>query len=111
MPSGTCEVTGKFYASLDEHHVVPQEVGGVNGPKVKLGPDVHQIIHRSVTNKQTRELFLSSLSSHQRMKAEYLIQAIIASKTMLPKVKKNEIKLEVDDKTYQQYLDWKATKK
>jgi len=111
MASGNCEVTNKFYASLDEHHVIPQEVGGVNGPKVRLGPDVHQIIHRSVTSIQTRELFLSSLSPLQRMKAEYLIQAIIASKTMLPRTKKNEIKIEVDDKTFQAYQDWKARKK
>jgi len=111
MPSGNCQVTNKFYASLDEHHIVPREVGGENGPKIMLGPDIHQIIHRSVTSKTTRELFLSSLSSVQRMKAEYLIQAIIAAKTVRKRTSKNEIKIQVDDKTFQAYKDWKDRKK
>lgn len=108
---GYCEVSGRFYASLDDHHIIPQEFGGTNGPKVMLGPDVHQIIHRSVTVKATRELFLSSLTNTQRMKAEYLINAIIAAKTVRKKTSKNEIKIKVDDKTFQAYQDWKKRQK
>jgi len=111
MASGNCELTGRFYASLDSHHIVPKEYGGEKGPTIMLGPDVHQIIHRSVSNIATREQFLSSLPSNHREKAEYLIAALNAAKSVLKKKPKNEIKITVDEKTYQRYLDSKKSSK
>lgn len=52
-----CEVTGEDVPSLDEHHVIPREYGGLNGPTVKISPNLHQAIHRAAgSDKKTSEL-------------------------------------------------------
>lgn len=40
-----CWVTGDV-ASLHEHHIIPRECGGENGPTVTLSSDTHTIVHR-----------------------------------------------------------------
>ena len=44
--SGYCQISGEYCDSLDEHHLIPREFGGLNGPTILLSPTVHQTIHR-----------------------------------------------------------------
>ena len=46
MKSGYCQVSGEYCDSLDEHHIIPREFGGLNGPTMFLTPTIHQTIHR-----------------------------------------------------------------
>jgi len=105
MPSGKCQITGKFYASLDEHHIVPREYGGESGPTIMLGPDIHSMIHRS-TNASIKEQFLSSLPMTQRQKVSYLLESIEAAKRLRKKVVgPRKVTLKIDEKTYQKLKD------
>lgn len=80
--SGYCQVTGAYCASLDEHHVVPREFGGENGPTVLLSPSAHHTIHRSVNNPKVKDEFLSSLSTKGRALALSLIETIRKSEVV-----------------------------
>ncbi len=77
MPSGKCQVTGEFFVSLDEHHIIPQEYGGTNGPTIYLRPDIHQAIHRVAKNPATKDEFFSSLNPKSRQLVDMLIRKII----------------------------------
>jgi len=78
---GYCKVTGKYYASLDNHHIIPREYGGKDGPTVLLGPDIHQSIHRCANNPAKKDQFLSLLpNSRSRKLADRLIKTILQSK-------------------------------
>lgn len=79
--SGCCKATGKFYPSLDNHHIIPVEFGGGFGPTVWIGPDIHQTIHRCVDNPVLKDQFLSSLPSNQsRQIVNRLINTIVSAK-------------------------------
>lgn len=79
MTAGICELSGKYYPSLDSHHSIPREFGGESSPQVLLGPDVHQTLHRCVHNVNLRDEFLSSLPPVGRKKAMALIELILQS--------------------------------
>lgn len=79
MSGGRCHLSGRYCPSLDEHHVIPREYGGENGPTIMLCPDVHQTLHRSVNNVRLREEFISSLPANRQKYAHELIEKIIKS--------------------------------
>lgn len=77
MASGICELSGRYYPSLDSHHTIPVEFGGKDSLQVLLGPDVHQTLHRCVNNPKLQDEFLSSLPPLGRQKAQVLISLIL----------------------------------
>lgn len=100
--SGYCNVTGEYYVSLDEHHVIPKEHGGKNGEVVYLRPDIHQAIHRCAKDPTKKDQFLSGLPPDQKQKAEYLIKKITeAEKGSNKKNVVETIHLELDPSDYQ----------
>ena len=105
MPSGNCQITGRFYASLDEHHIVPREYGGETGPTIMLGPDIHQIIHRASKSLTIKEQFLSSLPMNQRQKANTLINCIQMAGKLRKRTSTRKISFDIDEKTYQKLKD------
>jgi hypothetical protein len=111
---GKCKLSFKFCPSLDEHHVIPREYGGEDGPTVLLTPEVHQLLHRSVSDLETRELFIKNLPRQTQRYALQFIETIIRAKKeyeqknpeeatetitlTLPKVVKQKLKLLAKDK-------------
>ena len=79
---GRCQLTNKYCVSLDEHHVIPRECGGENGPTILLSPEVHQILHRCINNPIMKSAFFDSLPLGQQPKALALIKAIKYSKQL-----------------------------
>ena len=77
---GHCKLSLKFCPSLDEHHAIPREYGGENGPTVFLNPEVHQLLHRSVSDLETREMFVKSLPLQTQKYAIGLIETIARSR-------------------------------
>lgn len=67
---------GQEQLSLDEHHVIPREHGGLTGPTVHLTPSDHQTLHRARTNLELRDRWLSSLSPEGRRKAVFLLKSL-----------------------------------
>jgi len=100
-----CKVTGKYYPSIDKHHVIPKEYGGKEeGTTINLGPDIHQTIHRCASNPKMKDEFLSSLSQSGKKTALYLINAIREAKSFSEK--RGEVKTDhkvtvtIPDKIY-----------
>lgn len=71
-----CEVSGRDCPTLDEHHVIPREYGGVDGPTIKLDPAIHQAIHRYVGNGTKLASFLSDYPVETRARIQMLVTAI-----------------------------------
>ena len=88
-----CYVLGELCPSADSHHVVP----GV-GPLVNLRPDIHQTVHRCIKNPTLKDEFLAGLKAAPRLRAEYLIDAIIQSETagIVRKTKKITVEIPTD---------------
>lgn len=63
MTSGYCAVTGEWCESLDEHHIIPRERGGLEGPTVLLSPTAHATLHRVFSNNQRLDAFASSVKN------------------------------------------------
>lgn len=91
MSEGRCFVTNEVSPTLDEHHVIPREYGGLNGPTVFLSPTIHQAIHRCAHNEEARAKFLAGLSPDARAKAKMLMFSLELSRSKLDKESKNEI--------------------
>lgn len=48
----TCELCGRTEVETTEHHLVPREEGGNNGPKAFLCIPCHKTIHALYKNKE-----------------------------------------------------------
>lgn len=94
--SGLCKLSKKYYPSLDEHHTIPREFGGENSYTIFLGPDIHQLLHRSVGNMKIRDEFLSSLPADTRRMASDLISLIEQAKASFGGEEKLIKKFEVE---------------
>ncbi len=77
-----CPVLEKYFPALQEHHIIPREYGGENGPTIWLSIQAHQTIHLCVDNKQLRDEFLSGLKPKGKQKAVQLIKAIETSRAV-----------------------------
>jgi len=81
MAEGVCRLSGKYYPSIDSHHIVPTGYGGANeGVQVLLGPDIHQTMHRCVGNPKLKDQFISGLPPQNQGLATTMIQLIIDAK-------------------------------
>lgn len=57
--SGYCQISGEYCDSLDEHHLIPREFGGINGPTIFISPTIHQTIHRIFRDDKKVSQFIS----------------------------------------------------
>lgn len=71
-----CEVSGRDCPTLDEHHIIPREYGGINGPTIRIDPAIHQAIHRYTNNPTELGRFLSKYSPEVRARIQMLVTAI-----------------------------------
>ena len=73
-------VCGVGTASTDEHHIVPQNAGGTDGPTVSLCANCHNAIHvaaRRMRSGKSGEEFLAHLDDESRQRAATLVKCII----------------------------------
>lgn len=95
-----CEITGTEHETLDEHHVIPREYGGINGPVVRISPTLHQAIHRYANNSANLGRFLDFYPPDIRSRIKMLVLAVTEAKRTLNKVSNNQITLTLPDKEY-----------
>lgn len=96
MPkSGYCALSGKYYPSLDEHHIIPREYGGEDGPTIWLGPDIHQSLHRAVNNPVLKDELISSMPEQNKKYAAYLIKILVDLEKTGTKVNKEGVKVTI----------------
>lgn len=96
----TCEITGRKCPTLDEHHVIPREYGGINGPVVKIDPAVHQAIHRYVHNPTKLGAFLSSYPVEVQNRILMLVTAIKEAEDTLNKVEKRSVTITFSEEEF-----------
>jgi hypothetical protein len=110
--------TSKF--SLHDHHVVPREHGGNNGPTVTICASCHNIVHRIASRIVTlksdapiTELRPLQTSGYDVKKLGYLIGVIVRSQQTLkklgPQPKKLGLVVKLDDEQRRKFLQLKKT--
>ncbi|MBH0228741.1 HNH endonuclease [Halobacillus yeomjeoni] len=66
----TCELCSRSPVVTTEHHLVPRQFGGVNGPTIMLCDACHRQIHALFTNEELAAFYHSveRLRDHPDMK-------------------------------------------
>jgi len=95
-----CEVSGRDCPTLDEHHVIPREFGGKDGPTVRIDPAIHQAIHRYCRNKRKLASFLASYPENVRARIQVLVTAIIEAESNLERARSYTLTLELTEEEY-----------
>lgn len=91
-----CEVSGRECPTLDEHHVIPREFGGLTGPTIRLDPAIHQAIHRYCRNPQNLGRFLSKYPAEVRARIQMLVTAIAHAEGTLERAPLRSITVSLD---------------
>lgn len=110
MASGYCALTKKYCPSLDEHHIVPREYGGEQGPTILLSPEIHQVLHRCISNSRMQDEFISSLPQETKKVAQMLIRAIKEAKEREYVAEKKTFTVTVSMSTYKRLQAMAADK-
>jgi hypothetical protein len=71
-----CNLCFKHNAVAHDHHIIPREYGGVEGPELHICPTCHDSVHRSATNPLVLDEFLSILPKETKVIAKRLIEVI-----------------------------------
>lgn len=100
-----CEVTGKWCPTLDEHHVIPREYGGINGPTIWLDPTIHQAIHRYVHNRKKLDTFLSAYSQEARARIQMLVTAIKEAESTLDRAQPTVLQITLKPEEYKKLAE------
>lgn len=96
-----CEVSGRDCPTLDEHHVIPREYGGITGPTVRIDPALHQAIHRYASNSAKLDTFLIKYPVSVRERIRMLVLAIKEAEKSLEKVKNRSITITFTEGEYE----------
>jgi hypothetical protein len=78
-----CFVCGCESAILDEHHILPQFIGGKDTQTIKLCPTCHSGIHRqalAILSKSKKQLFNEDQLKKAAPLIKQIIQATVATK-------------------------------
>ncbi len=100
---GLCPVKEVQVSSLDEHHIIPREYGGEQGPTIWLSLEAHLTIHRCVGNADLKDRFLATLKPKGKQIAITLIQKIIESKAIAVEKQittDKTVHIKIDKETY-----------
>lgn len=89
--TGGCWIDGLLSSSLHDHHIIPRNAGGLNGPRCLLCNSCHESIHDAAKKQHTATDYLyendskapdSWSSSVARGRADYLISTIIRTEAL-----------------------------
>jgi hypothetical protein len=100
---GYCQVSGEWCQSLDEHHVIPREYGGVDGPTIFLSPSIHQTIHRVAFNDTKVSEFISRYPNSQKT-IYYLVEMIRFCKENATKVQQDNLTISLKSFTISEQM-------
>lgn len=100
-----CEISGREVPTLDEHHVIPREYGGINGPTVHIDPAIHQAIHRYVHNPKELNRFLSQYSLEVRARIRMLVTAIREAETTLDRAQPTVLHITLKPEEYKKLTE------
>ena len=96
-----CEVSGRDCPTLDEHHVIPREYGGIDGPTVHIDPAIHQAVHRYVNNPTKLAKFLAHYGPDVRARVQLLVTAIKEAQATLDKARTYTVTIELTKAEYE----------
>lgn len=96
-----CEVSGRICPTLDEHHVIPREYGGIDGPTIYLDPAIHQAIHRYASNQRELDRFLLNFDKSAQNKIMMLVNAIREAKQRFPKAQRTSLQITLKQEEFE----------
>lgn len=88
-----CEISGRECPTLDEHHVIPREYGGINGPTVNIDPAIHQAVHRYANHQDKLNKFLAGYPAEVRARIQMLVTAVRHAEATLERVQSSVISI------------------
>lgn len=89
--TGGCWIDGTVDTSLHDHHLIPQNAGGTNGPQARICSDCHNAIHHAAELEVTAEEYVklrdckkdwSKFGPATMARANFLIQVIMRSEAI-----------------------------
>lgn len=104
--SHICEVSGRWVPTLDEHHVIPREYGGINGPTVWIDPAIHQAVHRYAHNSKKLDTFLAGYESAEVMaRIRMLVTAIKEAEATLDRAQPTVLQITLKPEEYKKLTE------
>lgn len=92
---GYCQISGEYCNSLDEHHIIPREFGGIDGPTIFLSPTIHQTIHRIYRDDSKVANFISRYPN-SAYKIKQLVNMLKYANENLTKVESFDIRFSLN---------------
>lgn len=101
-----CEISGRKCPTLDEHHVIPREYGGINGPTVWIDPAIHQAVHRYVHKPHKLNTFLANYEDEGvRARIRMLVTAIKEAEATLDRAQPTTLQITLKPEEYKKLTE------
>jgi hypothetical protein len=111
-----CDITGQEVPFTVEHHIIPRERGGIDGPTVFITATLHDAIHRAEGNPRKQAKLLDSFSPDVRERVQMLLVALDESAKQLDRVNKMEVTIKLNEPEFTRLqelareMSWSVTK-